>query len=124
MRNLLILPVLAACLAAPLAARAQDAPAAPEAPAPLPVPYDCTLSEAVLCKAGASCTPAKTLGELSLPARVLVHFEHQLIATTGPDGLPHISKISDLARSGDIIVAQGLDSGTGWMLHATGNDDG
>lgn len=122
MRKLMIFSVFATCVAATLPARAQETPAAPETPA-LPVPYDCTLAEAVLCKAGSSCTPAKTLGELPLPARVLVHFEHQLLATTGPNGLPHVSRISDLARSGDIIVAHGVDSGTGWMLHATGNDD-
>lgn len=102
---------------------AQETTAPPAAPAELPAPYDCTLKEAVLCKAGATCTPAKTLGELPLPARVLVHFEDQVLAGTSPSGLPHISKISDLSRSGDILVAQGVDSGTGWMLHATANDD-
>lgn len=131
MRKLLIFSALAACVAATVSVRAQEA--APEAAAPatqpapealeLPVPYDCTLAEAVLCKAGASCTPSKTLGELPLPARVLVHFEQQLLATTGPDGLPHISRIGSLSRSGDIIVAQGVDGGTGWMVHSTHNDD-
>lgn len=89
----------------------------------MPEPYDCTLTEAVICKAGATCTPAKTLGELALPARVLVHFEDQVMATVGPNGLPHVSKIADLSSSGDIVVAQGVDGGTGWMLHATSNDD-
>jgi hypothetical protein len=134
MRKLLILPALAACVAATLAAHAQEAPPAPETPAApeaqaapqapaVPAPYDCTLVEAVLCKAGASCTPSKTLGELPLPARMLVHFERQLLASTGPDGLPHVSTIGSLARSGDIVVAQGVDGGTGWMVHTTHNDD-
>lgn len=108
-------------------AQAQDAPApAPAAPAAeeanLP-PYDCTLKEAVLCKAGSSCTPAKTLGELSLPARVLLNFDQQVLAGVNADGLPHVSSMSSIARSGDIVVAQGVDSGTGWMVHATANDD-
>ncbi|MBX3581972.1 MAG: hypothetical protein KF810_08760 [Rhizobiaceae bacterium] len=101
----------------------QPPPAAMPAPPTMPAPYDCTLTEAVICKAGATCTPAKTLGELPLPARVLVHFEDQVLATVGPNGLPHISKIADLSSSGDIVVAQGVDGGTGWMLHATSNDD-
>lgn len=125
MRNLLKYSLAAAGLAVAFSghARAQEAPAPPPTPAELPAPYDCTLKEAVLCKAGATCTPAKTLGELPLPARVLVHFEQQVLAGTNADGLPHISKISDLSRSGDILVAQGVDGGTGWMLHSTANDD-
>ena len=105
------------------AALAQETPAAaPAAPQHL-APYNCTLTEAVLCKAGASCTPAKTLGELNLPARVLLHFEQQVLAGVSADGLPHISKMSSVAQSGDIVVAQGIDGGTGWMVHATANDD-
>ncbi len=117
--------VVSAAFAASLAgmALAQDAPAVPQPPAALPEPYDCTLTEAVLCKAGSSCTPSKTLGELPLPARMLLHFEQQVIATTGPTGLPHVSRISDLSKSGDILVAQGIDGGTGWMVHSTANDD-
>jgi hypothetical protein len=126
MSKLLKLSIVAGCLAALSAgqALAQEAtPVAPADPNAMPPPYDCTLAEAVLCKAGATCTPAKTLGDLPLPARVLVHFEEQVIATTAPNGLPHISKIADLSRSGDIIVAQGVDGGTGWQLHVTANDD-
>ena len=107
-------------------AQAQETPATPAAPAAaeqhLP-PYDCTLTEAVLCKAGSSCTPAKTLGELALPARVLLHFEQQVLAGVSADGLPHVSSMSSVAQSGDIVVAQGVDGGTGWMVHATNNDD-
>lgn len=105
-------------------ALAQEA-AAPAVPAEAQhlAPYDCTLTEAVLCKAGASCTPAKTLGELNLPARVLLHFDQEVLAGVSGDGLPHVSKMSSIVRSGDIVVAQGVDSGTGWMVHATANDD-
>lgn len=107
-------------------AQAQETPAAPPTPGAeqqhVP-PYDCTLTEAVLCKAGSSCTPAKTLGELTLPARVLLHFEQQVLAGVSADGLPHVSTMSSVARSGDIVVAQGVDSGTGWMVHTTHNDD-
>ena len=103
-------------------AQAQETPAAPPAEQHLP-PDDCTLTEAVLCKAGSSCTPAKTLGELPLPARVLLHFEQQVLAGVSADGLPHVSTMGSLSRSGDIVVAQGVDSGTGWMVHSTSNDD-
>jgi len=125
MRDLMRHSLAAAGLVAAFSgtAWAQEPTTPPPAPDALPAPYDCTLKEAVLCKAGATCTPAKTLGELPLPARVLVHFEQQVLAGTNADGLPHISKIGDLARSGDILVAQGVDGGTGWMLHATANDD-
>ena len=127
MSKLLKLSIMAGCLAALSVGQALAQEAAPAAnrldPNAMPPPYDCTLAEAVLCKAGATCTPTKTLGDLPLPARVLVHFEEQVIATTAADGLPHISKISDLSRSGDIIVAQGVDGGTGWQLHVTANDD-
>jgi hypothetical protein len=105
------------------AALAQETPAAAPAAPPHLAPYDCTLKEAVLCKAGASCTPAKTLGELNLPARVLLHFDQEVMAGVSGDGLPHVSKMSSIARSGDIVIAQGVDSGTGWMVHATANDD-
>lgn len=106
------------------AALAQETPATavPAEPQHL-APYDCTLTDAVLCKAGASCTPAKTLGELSLPARVLLHFDQEVLAGVSADGLPHVSKMSSIVRSGDVVVAQGVDSGTGWMVHATANDD-
>lgn len=103
-------------------AQAQETPAPPADEQHLP-PYDCTLTEAVLCKAGSSCTPAKTLGELPLPARVLLHFEQQVLAGVSADGLPHVSQIGSLARSGDMVIAQGVDSGTGWMVHSTNNDD-
>lgn len=104
-------------------AQAQETQAAPPADQQDLAPYDCTLTEAVLCKAGSSCTPAKTLGELPLPARVLVHFEQQVLAGVSADGLPHVSSMSSVARSGDIVVAQGMDGGTGWMVHTTSNDD-
>ena len=110
----------AAALAGTAAAQGEEGAAAvPE----MPAPYDCTLTKAALCKAGAECTPVDKVGELSLPARLLVDFEEQRLAGVGPDGLPHVSEITDLARSGDILVALGVDAGTGWMLHSTANDD-
>ena len=110
----------AASIAGTAAAQGEEGAAAvPE----MPAPYDCTLTKAALCKAGAECTPVDKVGELSLPARLLVDFEEQRLAGVGPDGLPHVSEITDLARSGDILVALGVDAGTGWMLHSTANDD-
>ena len=63
------------------------------------------------------------MGELTLPARLLVDFEAQRLARVGPDGLPHVGEITDLARSCDILIALGVDAGTGWMIHSTANDD-
>lgn len=126
MSKLLKFSVAAAAFAALSGyAQAQETPATPPAP-PVELhlpPYDCTLTEAVLCKAGATCTPASTLGELPLPARVLLHFEQQVLAGVSADGLPHVSQIGTLARSSDMIIAQGVDGGTGWMVHSTNNDD-
>jgi hypothetical protein len=107
-----------------VSANAQQTSPDPDAGIPeMPPPYDCTLASAVLCKAGSSCTPVDKLGELSLPARVLVHFEKQVIASVNQAGLPHVSTITDFSRSGDILVMLGIDGGTGWMMHATANDD-
>ena len=105
-------------------ANAQEASPQPaEAAIAIPAPFDCTLTEAVICKAGAACTPSEKVGELPIPARVLVHFEQQVIASVDPDGLPHISRITDFAQSGDILVILGIDGGTGWMMHGTVGDD-
>jgi hypothetical protein len=118
--------LIIACFAVGSLVSANAQQAAPEPDAgvsEMPPPYDCTLTSAVLCKAGSSCTPVNKLGELSLPARVLVHFEKQVIASVSQDGLPHVSTITDFSRSGDILIMLGIDGGPGWMMHATANDD-
>jgi hypothetical protein len=116
--------LLATGLLGPAGAQEAASPSADEAAAgQVPAPYDCTLREVFRCQPGSGCAPAETLGEMSLPARVLVNFEQQVIAGVNSDGLPHVSTITDFARSGDILVMLGIDGGTGWMMHGTANDD-
>lgn len=91
---------------------------------PLPHPADCTFTEAVVCKEGSACEPADALGDLALPARLLFHFERRIIAATGPDGLPHITQIRALSRSGDSIVLQGVSGPASWTIQSSMEDGG
>jgi hypothetical protein len=90
---------------------------------PLPHPVDCTFTEARLCKAGSGCSAAEALGEVPLPARFLIHFERQIIASVNADGLPHVSTIGVLARSGDGLILQGVDGATGWTIQGSTSDE-
>ncbi|TKW80439.1 MAG: hypothetical protein DI543_00055 [Bradyrhizobium icense] len=112
------LPLLLLCLVQPAAAQAPATPAAQQAgnPAPSPAPLFCTLSSAHSCT-GATCTKSDTFGELKLPAKLLVHFENQMIASTSNDGFPHISHIASFAKTGNDYVLQGVDHASGWMIH-------
>jgi hypothetical protein len=90
---------------------------------PLPHPIDCTFTEARLCKTGSDCSAAEALGEVPLPARFLIHFEQQIIASVNADGLPHVSTIGVLARSGDSLILQGVDGATGWTIQGSTSDE-
>jgi hypothetical protein len=90
---------------------------------PVPHPIDCTFTEAQLCKAGSGCSSAGALGEVPLPARFLIHFEQQIIASVNADGLPHVSTIGVLARSGDNLTLQGVDGATGWTIQGSTSDE-
>lgn len=91
---------------------------------PLPHPADCTFEKAVICEEGSDCKPTDKLGELALPARFLFHFERRIIAATGPDGLPHITRIRALARAEESIVLQGVSGPTSWTIQSSLNDGG
>jgi hypothetical protein len=92
-------------------------------PEPLPHPFDCTFTEAQLCKAGSDCSATETLGEVPLPARFLIHFEQRTIASVDASGLPHIQAIDVLARSDNSLILQGIGGATGWTIQASTSDE-
>ncbi len=104
-------------------AQAQETPAAPPADQQHLPPYDCTLTEAVLCKAGRPARRPRRSANCRLRRAFSCISSSRVLAGVSADGLPHVSTMSSIARSGDIVVAQGVDSGTGWMVHSTSNDD-
>lgn len=97
-------------------------PALAQAPAPQPAadedtrPLDCTIAAAYFCKEG-GCSKTETFGDLKLPSRLLVHFDSRVIASVTSDGLPHVTPISTYAVAGDSHIIQGVEGGTGWMVH-------
>ena len=93
-----------------------QAPAAPQAADEDNRPLDCTIAAAYFCKEG-GCSKTETFGDLKLPARLLVNFESRVIASVTSDGLPHITPISTYAAAGDSHIIQGVEGGTGWMVH-------
>lgn len=105
------------------AALAQSPAPAPEAPAgapaeavpDLPPPADCTFTKVFVCEAG-GCGPAKELGTVDLPARVLVHYPRRIIASVDDSGLPHVSEIVSASSVGDNITLQGMDDLVGWVM--------
>jgi hypothetical protein len=104
----LVQPAFSQTPPTPPAAAAQD-----QAP---PAPLLCTVTTANIC-AGQGCTKAEALGDLKLPAKLLIHPEHRVLASTSADGFPHISQIMSLAATGKDHVLQGVDHATGWMIH-------
>jgi|GEM_PF-1941776 len=125
--NVLIATAFAAALAAgPAVAQTEtkDAAAA-ETPAAVPsaARTDCTIDTASLCKAD-GCSAADSLGDLPLPARVLVDQANRVIATVSPKGLPHVSPIATEATSSNgTVVIQGVEGAAGWMMHGSPGDD-
>jgi hypothetical protein len=113
----LIVAALAAMSAGAAAAQSQD----PAGAAPGPR-ADCTLDKAMICKAD-GCNPTSSLGDLPLPARVLVDQITNVIATVGPNGLPHVSEIGvQGTTAGSTVVLQGVDGTAGWMMHGSPAD--
>jgi hypothetical protein len=106
-------------------ALAQEAKTETPAPAEaLPTPADCTLTKAQLCKADGGCAESASLGDLALPARLLVHYAHRVIASTGADGLPHVSTVDTLSSVGENLTLQGVDGDTGWIIQTSRAEDG
>ncbi|MFD2032664.1 hypothetical protein ACFSKM_24940 [Ancylobacter dichloromethanicus] len=64
------------------------APPAPEGDT-LPAPIACSFEKVFVCEAS-GCAPSQELGTIDLPARFLIHFGEQIIASTSDDDLPHI----------------------------------
>jgi len=114
-----------------------NAPAAPAQTAPtqgqqppnpldaLPAPADCTFDKVYICEPDKDgCAPSKELGTIDLPAKFLVHFERQIIASVSDTGLPHISAIQSASSAGDNITAQGVDGIVGWNLQMSRSEPG
>jgi hypothetical protein len=121
------LAVLAlACMTGPsLAQETKTETATPQATAEeLPTPADCTLTKAQLCKADGGCAESASLGEIALPARILVHYANRVIASTSADGLPHISTADTLSSVGENLTLQGVDGLTGWIVQTSRAEDG
>jgi hypothetical protein len=121
---LLASSLFVAVLAQP--ASSQTPPPVPPAPvppvaaspvaAPSLAPLFCTITTAHSCT-GATCTKSETFGELKLPAKLLVHVDSRVIASTSAEGFPHISQIASYAKTGNDYVLQGVDHASGWMIH-------
>jgi hypothetical protein len=90
----------------------------------LPTPADCTLTKAQLCKADGGCVESTSLGDLALPARLLIHYAKRVIASTSADGLPHVSTVDALSSVGDNLTLQGVDGLTGWIIQTSRAEDG
>ena len=120
-RNALIAVAFATILSAGSAAaqtqKQEAAPTPPQTPR-----SDCTIDKAMVCKAE-GCSATEKLGELPLPARVLVDQANNIIATVGPNGLPHVSPIgSQEASINGTVIVQGVEGTAGWMLHGSPSD--
>ncbi|MFC3695450.1 hypothetical protein [Chenggangzhangella methanolivorans] len=112
----------AAALAAVLGQPAfAQAPTAPQAADDDNRPMDCTIAAAYFCKEG-GCSKTESFGDLKLPGRLLVNFESRVIASVTADGLPHITPIGTYAVVGDAQIIQGVEGGTGWMVHVNKAD--
>ncbi|WP_119389216.1 hypothetical protein [Taklimakanibacter lacteus] len=90
----------------------------------LPTPADCTLTKAQLCKADGGCAESKSLGELALPAKLLIHYTDKVIASVSAGGLPHVSTIDTLSSTGENLTLQGVDGATGWVIQTSRAEDG
>jgi hypothetical protein len=90
----------------------------------LPTPADCTLTKAQVCKADGGCAESTSLGDLALPARFLIHYTDRVIASTGADGLPHVSTVDTLSSTGENMTLQGVDGFTGWIIQTSRAEDG
>jgi hypothetical protein len=122
MRNTALIATVVATILSTGSATAQTENKAAEAEL-IPAPrVDCTIDKATLCKAD-GCSAADSLGDLPLPACVLVDQANDIIATVAPSGLPHVSRIgSQATSSNNTVVVQGVDGPTGWMMHGSPDD--
>ncbi|TCK29926.1 hypothetical protein EV667_0010 [Ancylobacter aquaticus] len=108
------------------AAQAQDSSGAasgpsaavpPPAPAvdTLPAPITCSFEKVFVCEAS-GCAPSTELGTIDLPARFLIHFGEQIIASVSDDNVPHISSIQSVIGDGDTLILDGNDNMAAWAI--------
>ncbi|GLK73352.1 hypothetical protein KHC23_15000 [Ancylobacter dichloromethanicus] len=90
------------------------APPAPEGDT-LPAPIACSFEKVFVCEAS-GCAPSQELGTIDLPARFLIHFGEQIIASTSDDDLPHISSIQSVIGDGDTLILDGNDNMSAWAI--------
>lgn len=102
---------------APAQANPSDAmpPAAPADDDALPPPTACSFDKVYVCEAK-GCGPSTELGTIDLPARFLIHFGEQIIASTADNDLPHISSIQSVIGDGDSLILDGNDDMTAWAI--------
>lgn len=100
-----------------LAANPSDAmpPAAPADDDALPAPTACSFDKVYVCETK-GCGPSTELGSIDLPARFLIHFGEQIIASTADNDLPHISSIQSVIGDGDSLILDGNDDMTAWAI--------
>jgi hypothetical protein len=106
------------------AAHAQPQPSG-EGPAPdkrMPSSAICTVGKAVTCAAEAGCSPATSVGEITLPLKVTVDFRHRVVMSVNKDGFPVASPISVFVSGEGKVILQGVDNDIGWTIHGSGTD--
>ncbi|ADH91049.1 hypothetical protein Snov_3779 [Ancylobacter novellus DSM 506] len=90
-------------------------PAAPADDDALPPPTACSFDKVYICEAK-GCGPSTELGTIDLPARFLIHFGEQIIASTADNDLPHISSIQSVIGDGDSLILDGNDDMSAWAI--------
>ncbi|MDQ0346847.1 hypothetical protein [Ancylobacter vacuolatus] len=81
----------------------------------LPPPIACTFEKVFVCESS-GCAPSSELGTIDLPARFLIHFGEQIIASVSDDKLPHISSIQSVIGDGDTLILDGNDNMAAWAI--------
>lgn len=81
----------------------------------LPANAACSFDKVYVCEAK-GCGPSTELGTIDLPARFLIHFGEQIIASTADDDLPHISSIQSVIGDGDSLILDGNDDMSAWAI--------
>ncbi len=94
---------------------AQPAPPAGAGAAPIPQ-QNCLLKQLTSCKADGSCAPQDNLKGAKLPVKMTVDLDAGIVAGVGPDGWVDATRIASVARSGDELILQGIDTAVAWQL--------
>src|SRR4051794_34129599 len=85
------------------------------ADAPLPDELQCTLASGQKCTEG-GCAAIDHAERITLPMKVGVELSAGVIAGTGADGWPMVSRVVSLVREPGQLVLQGVGYGVGWTM--------